>query len=287
MLPSCRIFFSLFFLLFIFGKVVCQDFSFILLSDLHFKGDSLHYNRCKDLIYSINSNKEDFVTNTPAFVWVLGDITDTGKEEQWNEYVSLFGLNGDSLLKYNVFESFGNHDGNVDGYVRAQIKKRNKIRGYNIFTDSLGLHYSWNMNGIHFVNLNLYPGNEWEDSCEWCKYFKESFREPQYSLSFLEQDLKKNVGNSETPIIIGFHIGFDEFGLKWWTENQREQFYNVIKNYNILAVFSGHNHQFRSAIWKDIRVINVESPFNSIIKGEYMKIIIDRRKEISIQHISY
>jgi hypothetical protein len=54
-----------------------------------------------------------------------------------------------------------------------------------------------------------------------------------------------------------------------------------------LAIFSGHNHQFRSATWKGIRVINVESPFNSIGKGEYMQIIIDRWNRMTIQHISY
>lgn len=279
--------FSLLILLLISGKALCQDFSFVILSDLHFRGDSLHYNQCRDLISNINSDKNNLKACDPAFVWILGDITDGGKKEQWDEYVSLFGLNSDSLLKYNVFESFGNHDGNVDGYVRTQIKKRNRVRGYDIFTDSLGLHYSWDMNGIHFVNLNLYPGNEWEDGCEWCKYFKESFREPQYSLSFLEQDLKNNISDIKTPIIIGFHVGFDEFGLKWWTESQREKFYNVIKDYNILAIFSGHNHQFRSATWKGIRVINVESPFNSIGKGEYMQIIIDKWNRMTIQHISY
>lgn len=268
--------------------VLCQGFSFVLLSDLHFRGDALHYNLCKELICSINSACEDkSKINVPRFVWVLGDITDNGKKEQWDEYLSLFGLEGDSLLKCRVFESFGNHDGNIDGYVRTQVKERNKVRLGDIFTDSLQLHCSWDVNGVHFINLNLYPGDKWEDGCDWCNYFKDSFREPQFSLSFLENDLRENIKNLETPIIIGFHIGFDDFGLKWWTENQRDRFYNVIKDYNVLAIFSGHNHEYKERIWRGIRVINVESPFNLTKGRKYMKVILENDGRLLINHISY
>lgn len=164
----------------------------------------------------------------PEFVWMLGDMTDAGTRAQWDQYEAVYGLNGEHLLRYPVMECFGNHDGGVDGIVRSNLRERNKKRAIPVNTDSLGLHYSWDMNGVHFVNLNLYPGNDWDPSCDWCKYFHESFREPQFSLRFLEEDLKLHVGETGRPIILAFHIGFDDFSRLWWTDNDRERFFQTI-----------------------------------------------------------
>lgn len=268
-----------------------QDITFMVVSDPHFTGDTSSFLINRRMVEDMNSLKgvEHPGSNQkidPAFVWMLGDMTDGGKKEQWDQYESLYGLNAENVLKYPVFECFGNHDGNVDGFARQQIKHRNTERRMKIVTDSLGLHYSWDIGRIHFVNLNLYPANEWDPDCEWCTYFKESFREAQNSLTFLEKDLKENVGDSGRPVILAFHIGFDDFGLKWWTESDQEKFYNVIKDYHVAGIFHGHNHAVGQTKWKGINVWAVGSPRHDGSTGEYLVVRVNGDGEISVRERS-
>lgn len=268
-----------------------RTLSFIVVSDLHFRGDSISYMKNKEVVEDMNLIDKNCHSNKlyncvhPLFAWILGDLTDSGTAEQWIQYEKLYGLNGEGLLKYPVFECFGNHDGGVKGIVRSQIKVRNKKRYKTVYTDSLGLHYSWDIGNIHFVNLNLYPMNEWDSACDWCKYFKDSFKEAEYSLRFLEKDLKEHVGDTNRPVILGFHIGFDEFSLKWWTENSRNEFYDVIQDYNVIAIFHGHNHDFQKYSWRGIPVWSVGSSMHDDEVGEYLIVEVRCGGDISVKRI--
>lgn len=273
--------------------ISCSDsIAFMVVSDPHLTGDSRTYlvnrNGVKDMNHwGDNCSDPDVGDFLPQFVWVLGDLTDAGLEEQWEQYESLYGLNGDKLLKYPVFECFGNHEGNVNGVVRAHIRKRNEQRTenrkWNISTDSVGLHYSWNAGGIHFVNLNLYPVNKWDPACEWCPYFKESFREAEGSLDFLKKDLSEEVGDSNRPVVLAFHVGFDDFSLNWWTEKERNDFYEVIKAYHIVAIFHGHNHQVGKYTWRGIPMWSVGSPRHENKEGEYLMVKITRERKVLVK----
>ncbi|MDH6311327.1 cytolysin (calcineurin-like family phosphatase) [Parabacteroides sp. PFB2-10] len=271
----------------------CSDsVTFIVVSDPHFKGDDTTRMVNHMMVEDMNSLKGTIApwnnkALKPAFVWMLGDMTDNGEQEQWDDYENTYGLNGEKLLQYPVMECFGNHDGNVDGLVRAALKERNKNRKTKITTDSLGLHYSWDQGNIHFVNLNLYPGDDWDPACAWCHYFKESFREPQHSLAFLKKDLKEKVGRSGRPVVLGFHIGFDDFSQLWWTDADREKLYEVIKEYNIIAIFQGHNHAAAPYTWKGIDIWAVGSPRHDDKTGEYMVVEIDAKGNYCIHERHY
>lgn len=194
----------------------------------------------------------------PQWVSFVGDLTDHGTAEEWGEFVEVFGLNGGKQLQYPVHEGFGNHDGPIHGQVsspvRRGIKLRNQKREGVLFQSKDSLHYSWDSGAIHFVNLNSYPGSSWDPECEWCPYFKDGFREPAHSLEFLESDLMNNVRDSTQPVVLFFHYGFDEWGNKWWTSEEQEQFYQVIQEYNVIAIFHGHTHTLDHYFWKDIPV---------------------------------
>jgi len=124
----------------------------------------------------------------PVGVTVSGDLIDnglgTGTEvngcNQWQNFTALYGLDGtDGLLKYKLYESRGNHDGNnvtssnptdCTGHPTSWIAGRNKERlqnpSFNVqnISEPTGLHYSWTWNitdtcRIHFVTLNLFPGH--------------------------------------------------------------------------------------------------------------------------------
>jgi len=46
----------------------------------------------------------------------------------WQEYIADFGLKGEQLLAYPVYEGFGEHDGSSGGLVRANLRSRNSLR---------------------------------------------------------------------------------------------------------------------------------------------------------------
>ena len=217
-----------------------SDITFFIASDLHFgKNDStkiINDAVAHDMATIPGTFYPDSLlgkVDTPQWVSFTGDLTDHGRANEWNVFTAQFGLNGQGRFPFLVYEGFGNHDGPIDGVspspVRNGIKTRNMQREGLTAVSQDSLHYSWDREGIHFVNLNSYPGKDWDPNCEWCHYFKEGFRDPAKSLNFLKKDLNKNVGNSRRPIVPFFHYGFDEWGDKWWTQAEQDAFYKTIK----------------------------------------------------------
>jgi cytolysin (calcineurin-like family phosphatase) len=249
---------------------------FLVTSDLHFDGTTDKMAILDSVVADMNSIPNTHLPDgsgkmqKPFGVIVTGDITDGGKPEQWQQYKELFGLNGDQRLKYQLFESFGNHDGNIEGTVRTGIAERNDHRKNLKSVSANGLHYSWDRDGIHFVMLGAYPGNVWDSTCGWCHYFKESFRDPQASLDFLKHDFEMNVKNSDQPVILFFHYGWDDFGNLWWTPAEQEAFYRVIKDNNIVAIFHGHDHATANYTWRGIKVWSAGSPQRGQQTGNYL-----------------
>jgi cytolysin (calcineurin-like family phosphatase) len=97
-----------------------------------------------------------------------------------------------------------------------------------------GLHYSWNWNEVHFVQLNLYPGDAPHSETR----YSAAYHDPQGSLAFLKADLAANVGESGQPVVIAHH--YDLQGTDWWHEEERKAYYEAIKPYNVIVVFHGH-----------------------------------------------
>lgn len=96
----------------------------------------------------------------PRGVLHIGDMTNDGKREQWEMFVRDYGLTGkDGRLKWPVYEAYGNHDGGPKTPVRDGIRARNPNRvGLTAISDN-GLHYSWDWDGIHFINLGIIHGH--------------------------------------------------------------------------------------------------------------------------------
>ena len=83
------------------------------------------------------------------------------------------------------------------------------------------------------------------------------------ALSFLRDNLRQHVGNSNRPVIIYQHYGFDEFGYedRWWTLNHKDAFLDVIRPYNVILIMHGHTHATYRYEWEGYDVINVGSPY--------------------------
>ena len=58
------------------------------------------------------------------------------------------------------------------------------------------------------------------------------------------------------PIVICHHYGFDGYSDDWWTDEERETYYNVIKDYNIAVIFQGHQHDTFHLVWKGFDVFS-------------------------------
>ena len=188
----------------------------------------------------------------PSGVVVLGDCIDDGDRrtgerkisaEQYGFFLADFGLTGsEGLLKYPVFEGWGNHDGPPEGKEKSsfsfqrEIRKRNLVRkeqGLISNLSSNGLHYSWDWGDVHFVQLNLYPADKQRAGV----HYSPVWHDPQDSLSFLKQDLAAKVGSSGRPVVLMSHCGFD---TNWWVKEDWKDAYEAAKPYNVILYLYGH-----------------------------------------------
>lgn len=196
--------------------------------------------------------------DAPRGVMLLGDVIDDGDvmfeginkgKKQYEFFLADFGLDGtDGVLKYPVFETWGNHDGPPVGKERhgfsfqAKFKQRNAIRKQKGLIKNLsdnGLHYSWDWDDVHFVMLGIYPADVQNPRIR----YNPVWHNPQGALTFLRQDLAKNVGNSAMrnsgrPVILMAHCGMD---TDWWHKEDWKAFYDVASPYNVVAYIYGHS----------------------------------------------
>jgi len=189
------------------------------------------------------------VVGTPKGVLVAGDLTDTsipanfygvhvpGLERQG--FNDDYAVDGSGRLNYPVYEGYGNHDvDNTDySYTLQGIQERNLVRPGIGNVSANGLHYSWDWEGVHFVNLNIYAGGD--------------NNRARGSLQFLIDDLAANVGDSNRPVVLMQHFGMDSFSSQsqWWTAAERNALASAIDGYNILGIFHGHLHTTSKYTW--------------------------------------
>jgi hypothetical protein len=188
----------------------------------------------------------------PRGVVVLGDCIDDGDKvregkdytaAQWRAFLADFGLDGrDGLLKYRVYEGWGNHDGPPAGAgkssvsFQAEMKKRNALRrkrGWLTGLSANGLHYSWDWDDVHLVQLNIYPADKQHPKVR----YNARWHDPQGALSFLKKDLARCVGKSGRPVVLLSHCGFD---TNWWHAEDWKAAYDAAKPYNVVLYLYGH-----------------------------------------------
>jgi Icc-related predicted phosphoesterase len=137
-----------------------------------------------------------------------------------------------------VLLTIGNHDtytGHPYFYkpVFQYIKKKHNATYYPWIWMKYSGCYTYTRNNILFISLGVYP-----------KYLK-----------FLRKHLPKD---KNYPIIIFYHYNTvdKEAYSDWWNDKEKEQFYQVIKDYNILAIINGHIHATYEKKWKNFTMLN-------------------------------
>ncbi|MGC9056918.1 MAG: LamG-like jellyroll fold domain-containing protein [Candidatus Saccharicenans sp.] len=265
-----------------------DDLTFFVVSDLHYGGTMNARKINRQMVEAMNAlpgepyPKEFGIkgkVHTPKGVVILGDIVDDGAstevEKFWQEYVEDYGFKGDRLLAFPVYEGFGESDGPSNGLVRTNLKNRNRLRTGLKSLSSDGLHYSWDWGKVHFIQLNLYPGSVGEEYLNyWGRRLSGDARYPKHSLEFLIEDLRKNVGGSGQPVVIFQHYGFDSWGETWWTEKERQAFFQAIQPYNVIAIFWGHSHIAQGFSWNGIKTWCDGTPNKDPDTGDFLVVNI-------------
>ncbi len=208
---------------------------------------------------------------TPVGVIHVGDILESGIEapltkaqtlaKQWELYAKDFGLLGnetDSLVKFPVYECYGNHD--QDGYLKevsdlisaraAQLPGITSQSGTFTYINAFGnisvtgVHYAWKWGPIHFIQGNIRSGNGMD-------------RMPSSgSYGFIKNYLETSVGTSGEPVMVIVHYpptaGADTgpAGSLEWPLADKQAFYDLLVQYNVIGIICGHTHAFSSFLWK-------------------------------------
>ncbi len=155
---------------------------------------------------------------------------------EWKRFLSDYGLNGkDGKIPYPVYEVHGNHDGpQSDTFIIDAIIERNKTRPGIVNVSKNGLHYSYDWGPIHLIHLGIFVGSG--DKTKEGHHYA-----PRESLEFLKEDLKKHVGDSGRPVVVSHHLHLTISDYDWPLED-RAEYYRVLKQHNVIAIFNGHTH---------------------------------------------
>ena len=191
-----------------------------------------------------------------------GDLIDSGdkmseqnvamQKTEWGAFAADWGLNGgDGKLRLPVREVWGNHDGpQGKGLVIDHLRERN-TRRKDVNVSENGMHFSWDWNGVHFINVGLVVGER-----------KDVERPRRYaaleSLDFLTKDLAERVGESGRPVVITHHVDVARYcaplapelvGKNEWDYADVAAYHDVLMKYRIAAILYGHTHVRKIFPW--------------------------------------
>ena len=242
------------------GAVTPSD-TFFTSTDLHFGSttvsDADHVRHVRFMTQFANSGRHwpagvgfpDEPIHSPAAIITTGDNAHDGQSFELGAYRLLYEQSWvTESTPLPVLVGLGNHDTQNDcfknncaarmfGYVPGQVA------GAVTSLDDASHNYSWDWNGVHYLQLN-----KWAGDTELGTGSNGSTHDS--GLPWLKTELANNVGTSGRPVVIFQHFGLDpmsvglpSFGDPWWTTDQRRQFWDIIRPYNVIGMFTGHIHQ--------------------------------------------
>ncbi|MFD6442722.1 metallophosphoesterase family protein, partial [Peribacillus sp. NPDC060186] len=196
------------------------DLVFPVISDIHIQRQSDDFlNKFVTTLEQLNkvAPKQD------AFV-VVGDLTDLGTELEYDKFMSAY--NPRKQSKAVSMFAIGNHD-YWNGLSAADSQKR--------FCEKTGMEshfYHKVIKGYHFIVLATEDGNT-----------SGTFSVNQ--IEWMGEQLKiANADDSKKPIFVFHHqpIKGTIYGSEWGFSQNRDLFYDTLKEYPQVVTFSGHTH---------------------------------------------
>ena len=175
----------------------------------------------------------------PRGVLIPGDLVEWPEESYWKEYLADYGGPGEVALKFPVYDGLGNHDvwsyGKLQysSYIRDEFRRRSAKKKDLIRSDFDHFHYSWDWDGVHFVNLDLFGGESVPNHpIRWDGFGANKF---------LKEDLEAHVGTSGRPVFVMQHFPFQD-DFTYWSQSEREALVKVLSDYNCIGILHGHTH---------------------------------------------
>jgi cytolysin (calcineurin-like family phosphatase) len=196
--------------------------------------------------------------DTPLGIVLGGDLTErasgfVGRDnggDQWRLFTDRYEHGRDDAVRYPVYVGLGNHDLEIEPRDRRLPRDLYRDRMWDYVTQrhsginapvsvddfDLDSHsYSWNWGGVHLVQLHRFAGD--------------TRHQLPSSLPWLRRNLERHAGDGR-PVIIFQHYGFESGNSigsnrrsrSKWTPWEMNQFAEVIRGYNVLGLFHGHDH---------------------------------------------
>jgi hypothetical protein len=232
------------------GVLAEQNVTFVVSADTHFVAEKREDPWHTEIVRKINNiRSREFPSSLkagkvgpPAFLMILGDITDNGKASEWDDpklpdsqsFIQTFKHLDPSIP---IYEVPGNHDLYTPGIIPSRMAARHGQT-----------YYSFNTRGIHFVLLDSY-GTKKPKQPEL----------DQTQLKWLEKDL---AGVSKmTPIVLGMHIHPDS-GVNGMKPESSTALAGLLKNKNAILFLSGDTHWGSRGVWNGIETATAGFAFS-------------------------
>ncbi|UVI27745.1 outer membrane protein assembly factor BamB family protein [Paenibacillus spongiae] len=203
------------------GSAKEEEFAFAVLADTHIDPNSPKHSGNLSRIFTDLTDGQK-----PAFILHVGDVVESGFQEEYQEYARLV----PSTLKDLIHAVPGNHEARWDEW------------GKEFYTQMFGTgNYSFDRGGVHVIALD--PTSLLQEG----GYFD------PIQLEWLRSDLQKT--GKKTPIVIYLHY---PIGKNFYYISNQEDFFSIVEPYNVRAVFTGHIH--REEVWKQNGITIISLP---------------------------
>lgn len=166
----------------------------------------------------------------PRGVIIVGDLTQDGLQEEWDQFLGDYGLTGtEGLINYPVFEGRGNHD----------FEDGNPPVTDGIISRHGGVTYSFDWDDVHIVCCDV--------------------KIDAPILAWLADDLA-SVGPLR-PVVLWVH-----FSLTYeprWKPYELDNLEALLQGYNVIGIFTHYNDPSHE-VWQGIDEYVVSAPFRAL-----------------------
>ena len=186
----------------------------------------------------------------PLAVVSTGDETNDGQQTSLGAFRLLYerGRTTDSL-QFPLFAGYGNHDVQNDCMFNNCAARMLDYAGHSAACvpngpDSESKNYSWDWGKFHMIQLNNWAGDTMAGKNN--STTPETVETHQSGLPWLISDLANHTNGGSAPIVIFQHYGWDGSSPGWWSDADKQSFLNAIRDYNVVMIFTGHDHNMAS-----------------------------------------
>jgi 3',5'-cyclic AMP phosphodiesterase CpdA len=165
----------------------------------------------------------------PRGLIITGDLTDNGREDEWNRFLYFWGSTSTTPsaagLKIPVFEVIGNHDNGPGPWISDRVAERHGGKK----------PYTFDFDDVHFVALGEAPDDN--------------------ALDWLERDLAGFA--KDVPLVVFFHRAL----AGAWADNDwfdtgdyKRRLASILKGRCVAAIIHGHHHATDHYVWNGFDV---------------------------------